>query len=86
MKIACIEKMYFSEMIIKDGHAAINSQTYMLLVSMVAAALKAQPIDPDIINMIIYILNKQNHTKKIIKKISYLTNFGPDPVRSCPIR
>ena len=47
----------------------------MLLVSMVAATLKAQPDDPDIIIMIIYILNKKNHTKKIIKKNKLFDQF-----------
>ena len=48
--------------------------------------LKAQPDDPDNIIMIIYILNKYNHTKKIIKNKlfdQFLARSGPilfDPV------
>ena len=48
-----------------------------LLVSMVAATLKAQPIDPDIIIMTIYILYKHNNNfKKKSKKETKMANFG----------
>ena len=53
-----------------------------LLVSMVAATLKAQPIDTDIIIMTIYILYKHNNNLKKSKKETKMANFRPDPVNT----